>query len=823
MDQVSVTFVVPCLNEAENLEATIEEIRAAVVNGADYEIILIDDASTDQTLELMRRCAAADARIRVLHNPINLGMGGGYKRGLAEAKMSHVILIPGDNCWPASSIRSIIRHASDADLVLPYVVNSAQARPAARVMLSRFFTWLINTLFWLDIKYYNGAILGRSALLRTITITTNSHAFQLETSIKLIGRGASYTQCPVTIQDRIAGRSTALRLRNLVGVGKVILLLIGAVGLFRLGATARASKFAMAPGAAGPREQETHLKGLAAHPWLMILIGIFAAFCLWLINDALTNEDWIFVDWTKHRALDQIYFNNWYSNTRANIISMGLLPLVGSPIVMPRIFGVLAILVSAWAIRSIAIATNQVDPHEATLIAILSLVYPGDMMLLAPSLFSYVFYLAVFLAACAILMRDWTGWRAVVVEFLASTMLFLSFVVSSLLVFYGGFLLLHWRRYHRAIGRPDILRSAVRYCIRFPHLIALPPAYWVLRIILGQSFETRPGYNAFQIDIGVLFGSTKVFVAHTAYRLALIGIAILIAIAISIYLHRKGYGSTGSTSSVSGRSPWLLLAFGVLLFVLACMPYVLVGKAPGYVTADGIYVDYDRWFTRHLLLVQIAAAVLIAGIMRLLHNGAVRRSITLYFVGSAAIAACCVIRIEHCAMLQVEGAQDRALQVALANSAIAREASIYEFAANVSGYGYDEKPYYVWPYFLKAIYGGELSRYAIVVYSAPNPKIRFTPGFLAEQLGWVQSRESRFMGYVLPPPNAKQVSVTLSGAPSTPRIGVAAVYWWHRFVAPAGLQGFLDQLVTVDIVAKGNPAGGDDADFGSPRQTQPKG
>src|SRR5262245_28384939 len=136
-----VSFVVPCLNEQDNVAATVETIRAAMTSRPDYEVILVDDGSQDETWPRMRALAATDPRLRVLHNPTNLGLGGSYKRGVAVAQGEHVMLIPGDNGFPAESIREILQRAGQADIVIPVVANPG-ARTRFRALTSRGFTLL---------------------------------------------------------------------------------------------------------------------------------------------------------------------------------------------------------------------------------------------------------------------------------------------------------------------------------------------------------------------------------------------------------------------------------------------------------------------------------------------------------------------------------------------------------------------------------------------------------------------------------------------------------------------------------------------------------
>ena len=227
-----VSFVVPCFNEEENVAATVQTIRSVMIEQNDYEVILVDDCSRDSTLPRMQAMADADSRIRVIHNTVNLGLGGAYKRGAAAALGRYVMLIPGDDGFPAESIAEILRHAGRADIIIPVVINS-RARTRFRAFASRGFTTLLNWVFWLEVGYYNGAVLHRTALLRTIEIRTNGFAYQAEALVKLIAAGASYTECGVRIQERATGRSTALSLKNQITVWKTIAHLLAEVGLFR--------------------------------------------------------------------------------------------------------------------------------------------------------------------------------------------------------------------------------------------------------------------------------------------------------------------------------------------------------------------------------------------------------------------------------------------------------------------------------------------------------------------------------------------------------------------------------------------------------------
>lgn len=225
-------FIVPCFNEQDNVEPTVNSIRAAVGEQNNYQIVLVNDCSRDRTLERMQALTSTDGSITIIDNPVNLGLGGSYKRGVAVAEAKYVMMVPGDDGFPAESIAEILSHAGEADIIIPVVANQA-VRTRFRALASKGFTVLLNWIFWLDVGYYNGAVLHRSDLLRTIEISTNSFAYQGEALVKLIARGATYTHCHVEIRERAAGKSSALKPKNQIAVWKTILHLLSAVGMFR--------------------------------------------------------------------------------------------------------------------------------------------------------------------------------------------------------------------------------------------------------------------------------------------------------------------------------------------------------------------------------------------------------------------------------------------------------------------------------------------------------------------------------------------------------------------------------------------------------------
>ena len=216
-----VSFVVPAFNEQSNITDTVREIGTAASGLSNYEIIIVNDCSSDNTGEIIDGLARSNSRVRAVHNQENLGLGGAYKIGVANATMTYVIMVPGDNNHPADGIVPILECIGKADIIIPYVDNP-QVRHWHRRLISWTFRKLLNLIFRLKVSYYNGLVVHRLALLKTITIETNGFAYQAEALVKLLRRGASYIDVGVPIAQRGDRSSRAFQIKNVKTVAMTV-------------------------------------------------------------------------------------------------------------------------------------------------------------------------------------------------------------------------------------------------------------------------------------------------------------------------------------------------------------------------------------------------------------------------------------------------------------------------------------------------------------------------------------------------------------------------------------------------------------------------
>ncbi len=221
-----ISIIVPAFNEAINITQTLFQIVEATKSlKVPYEIIVVNDGSSDSTEEEAKEFAVKEHNVKVITNKINLGFGASYIRGLNEAQMEYCMMVPGDNAYPAKSLVSLFSYFGSANIVCSYTSNT-NVRSKFRSHISKGFTHLINLIFNLKLKYYNGISILPTHYVRGLKLSSG-FAFLMQTLVYLIcDLGLSYHEVPVEITERNIGKSKLFKINNIISVIIAIVQLI---------------------------------------------------------------------------------------------------------------------------------------------------------------------------------------------------------------------------------------------------------------------------------------------------------------------------------------------------------------------------------------------------------------------------------------------------------------------------------------------------------------------------------------------------------------------------------------------------------------------
>jgi glycosyltransferase involved in cell wall biosynthesis len=221
-----ITLFVACYNEVDNIVGTLDVVRAACEEtGITYEVLIIDDASTDGSVDVIRRYMSAhqDAPIRLHVNEKNMGLGENFAEAAFMGAGEYYRLICGDNVEPVETLVKIFREIGKADIILSHRPDDVVGKAYSRKLLSGLYTKIVNFISGYNLHYYNGLpIMKRRDVMRW---NPNSHGFGFQADLvtRLLDRKRTYIEVPVTGHERETGKAKAINLRNFCSVAHSLL------------------------------------------------------------------------------------------------------------------------------------------------------------------------------------------------------------------------------------------------------------------------------------------------------------------------------------------------------------------------------------------------------------------------------------------------------------------------------------------------------------------------------------------------------------------------------------------------------------------------
>lgn len=222
-----ITVIVTCYNEEALIVPTLENVTGALEEvGHAYEVIVVDDRSTDSSASTVREYMQAHLSrpIRLKINETNRGLATNYIDTAFEAKGKYYRLCCGDDAEPKEILVEVFRHIGQADIVIPYQnQHEVRGKSFFRRLLSNTFTLLVNVISGYKIKYYNGLAIHLRYNVMRWHPSSYGFGFQADMITRLLDEGASYTQIPSSSIDRKGGGSSALTLRNFLSVAHTLL------------------------------------------------------------------------------------------------------------------------------------------------------------------------------------------------------------------------------------------------------------------------------------------------------------------------------------------------------------------------------------------------------------------------------------------------------------------------------------------------------------------------------------------------------------------------------------------------------------------------
>ena len=204
----SISFVLPMFNESENISDTIGTLKSIGAELTDnYEIVIVDDASTDGSADIVEKIAKEDNTVKLFRLPDNTKFGGAFAEGFRKAQKDVILYMDSDMPVSREDIKASFPLIKDADIVTGYS-KVKKGDTIKRKIISGTYNLMVQALFWLDVRDINSGykIVKRDAI-KGIDFISKSPFVDVELFLHAKKNHKKVKQFPLIFRSRRGGKS----------------------------------------------------------------------------------------------------------------------------------------------------------------------------------------------------------------------------------------------------------------------------------------------------------------------------------------------------------------------------------------------------------------------------------------------------------------------------------------------------------------------------------------------------------------------------------------------------------------------------------------
>lgn len=228
MSGAGVSLIIPCFNEAAGLPSLLE--RLAVMNSgpeASWDVLFVDDGSTDETFLLLSEAARSSAWLRVARHPRNLGLGAALRTGFARVESPIVCTTDSDGTCPLETLPALVKlveAGADVAIGSPWHPASPPAECSlARKILSRGASLLYGIAAGRTLHSWTCMCRAyRRAALEQMPFRSDGFEAVTEMLVGAAVNGLDIREMPMKLGVRSMGRS---KMKVLHAIGSHLILL----------------------------------------------------------------------------------------------------------------------------------------------------------------------------------------------------------------------------------------------------------------------------------------------------------------------------------------------------------------------------------------------------------------------------------------------------------------------------------------------------------------------------------------------------------------------------------------------------------------------
>jgi len=216
----AVSIVIPAYNEEEAIGSVIDQI-INVMEKADIpcEIIVVDDGSTDNTVQIIQERA-----VQLIRHPFNRGYGAALKTGMRKAKHDIIAIIDADGTYPVEYFPKLMSGIGEWDMVVGARVGKDAETSLLRRLVKWFMTQMANYLVGVPIPDLNSGlrVFKKDIAMRFYNILPSGFSFTVTITLALLSNDYLVQYVPISYHKRV-GNSKIRPIRDTLGFLQLII------------------------------------------------------------------------------------------------------------------------------------------------------------------------------------------------------------------------------------------------------------------------------------------------------------------------------------------------------------------------------------------------------------------------------------------------------------------------------------------------------------------------------------------------------------------------------------------------------------------------